>query len=260
MKNHALTRALLVVAALVLHLPLAVAATNPANMREVTFPSGSDTAHGFLYLPGGAGRHAAVVVIQEWWGVNDWVKEQAQHFANEGYVALAVDLYRGKVATDQDMAHELMRGLPQDRGVRDLTSAVAWLEQQPEVDPHRIGAIGWCMGGGYAAQLAVADPELKAVVINYGSLPTDKTALGKIHAMVLGNFGGLDRGITPDDVHAFADSMQSLGKSVDVKIYPDAGHAFENPNNTTGYRPADAADAQKRSHEFLSGQLHPLER
>jgi carboxymethylenebutenolidase len=260
MKTHAFARALLLVAAFVLSLPLAGAATDPVNMRAVTFPSGSDTGEGFLYLPGGSGRHAAVIVIQEWWGVNDWVKEQAQHFANEGYVALAVDLYRGKVATDQDMAHELMRGLPQDRGVRDLTSAVAWLQQQPEVDPHRIGAIGWCMGGGYAAQLAVADPGLKAVVINYGSLPTDKTALARIDAKVLGNFGGLDRGITPDDVHAFADAMQSLGKSVDVKIYPDAGHAFENPNNTTGYKPEDATDAQKRSHDFLAAQLHPLNR
>jgi len=260
MKKSVLTGALLVVAAFVLHLPLANADTHPANMRAVTFPSGNDTGQGFLYLPGGSGRHAAVVVIQEWWGVNDWVKEQAQHFANEGYVALAVDLYRGKVATDPEMAHELMRGLPQDRGVRDLTSAVAWLEHQPDVDPHRIGAIGWCMGGGYAAQLAVADPELKAVVINYGSLPTDKTALGQIHAQVLGNFGALDRGITPDDVHAFADAMQSLGKSVDVKIYPDAGHAFENPNNAAGYKPADAEDAQKRSHDFLSEHLHPLER
>jgi carboxymethylenebutenolidase len=197
------------------------------------------------------------VVIHEWWGLNDWVKEQAQRFASEGYVTLAVDLYRGKVATDADMAHELMRGLPQDRGVRDLTSAADWLAHRKDVDPHRIGAIGWCMGGGYAVQLAVADPNLRAVAINYGSLPTDKTALGKIHAAVLGNFGGLDRGITPDDVHAFEASMKALGKSVDLKIYPDAGHAFENPSNTAGYRAADAEDAQSRSHHFLAEQLQP---
>jgi len=239
---------------------IATASVNPANMRQVTFPSGSDTGQGYLYMPGGSGPHAAVVVIQEYWGVNDWVKEQAQHFAAEGYVALAVDLYRGKVATDPEMAHELMRGLPQDRGVRDLTSAVAWLEHQPEVDPHRIGAIGWCMGGGYAVQLAIADPGLKALVVNYGSLPTDKAALGKINAPVLGNFGGQDRGITPDDVHAFDDAMKSLGKSTDLKIYPDAGHAFENPNNTNGYRAEDAKDAQTRSHEFLAEQLHPVQK
>ena len=90
------------------------------DVQKVSFPSGSDTASGYLALPAGFGRHPAVVVIQEWWGVNDWLKEQAQRVADEGYVALAVDLYRGKVATDAEMAHELARGLPQDRGVRDL--------------------------------------------------------------------------------------------------------------------------------------------
>jgi carboxymethylenebutenolidase len=241
----------------VLGLSLAIASMHAQSAQEVSFPSGSDTGHGLLYLPSSPGVHPALVVIHEWWGLNDWVKEQAQRFASEGYVTLAVDLYRGKVATDADMAHELMRGLPQDRGVRDLTSAADWLAHRKDVDPHRIGAIGWCMGGGYAVQLAVADPNLRAVAINYGSLPTDKTALGKIHAAVLGNFGGLDRGITPDDVHAFEASMKALGKSVDLKIYPDAGHAFENPSNTAGYRAADAEDAQSRSHHFLAEQLQP---
>ncbi|HVT97576.1 MAG TPA: dienelactone hydrolase family protein [Acidobacteriaceae bacterium] len=238
--------------------PTLLTIAEPApSLQKVTFPSGGDTATAYLALPTGSGRHPAIVVIQEWWGVNDWVREQAQQFANEGYVALAVDLYRGRIATDAEMAHELMRGLPQDRGVRDLTSAVAWLKKRPDVDPARIGAIGWCMGGGYAAQLAIAAPSLKAVSINYGSLPTDKSALEHIHAAVLGNFGGQDRGITPDDVHAFQSAMESLGKHPDLKIYPDAGHAFENPNNTGGYRAADAEDAQTRSHRFLAEHLHP---
>lgn len=226
--------------------------------RAVSIPVGGETVGGLLFEPvQSGGKHPGLIVIHEWWGLNDWIKEQAQHFADEGYVTVAVDLYRGKVATDAETAHELMRGLPQDRGVRDLTAAAAWLRQQPNVDPGRIGAIGWCMGGGFAAQLAVADPNLRAVVINYGSLPTDKTALEQIHAAVLGNFGGLDRGITPDDVHAFAASMASLGRPVDTKIYPDAGHAFENPNNTGGYKEADAQDAQERSRRFLAEHLRP---
>jgi len=230
--------------------------------QEISIPSGSETVRGLLYEPSGASsqtnsKHPGLIVIHEWWGLNDWIKEQSRHFADRGYVTVAVDLYRGKVATDSEMAHELMRGLPQDRGVRDLNAAVAWLNHQPNVDSQRIGAIGWCMGGGYAAQLAVTDPNLKAVVINYGSLPTDKTALEQIHAAVLGNFGGLDQGITPDDVHAFATAMQGLGRPVDVKIYADAGHAFENPSNTTGYKAADAQDAQQRSTRFLEDQLRP---
>ena len=225
--------------------------------QDIAYASGAETVHGLLYLPPGGGVHPALVVIHEWWGLNDWIKQQAAGFAQQGYVTLAVDLYRGQVATDAETAHELMRGLPQDRGVRDLTSAVAFLSRRKDVDPRRIGAIGWCMGGGYAALLAVADPRLKAVVINYGSLPTDPAALKKIHAAVLGNFGGLDRGITPDDVHAFEAAMRSQGKRVDVKIYPDAGHAFENPNNTVGYKAEDAADAQGRSRAFLAKELKP---
>jgi carboxymethylenebutenolidase len=226
--------------------------------RAVSIPVGSETVGGLLFEPAQAGgKHPGLIVIHEWWGLNDWIKEQAQHFADQGYVTVAVDLYRGKVATDAETAHELMRGLPQDRGVRDLTAAAAWLGQQPNVDPGRVGAIGWCMGGGFAAQLAVADPNLRAVAINYGSLPTDKTALEQIHAAVLGNFGGLDRGITPDDVHAFAAAMASLGKPVDAKIYPDAGHGFENPNNAGGYKAADAQDAQERSRRFLAEHLRP---
>jgi carboxymethylenebutenolidase len=246
---------------LLLGVSLACSGAYGQSGQEVSIPVGTETVHGLLYEPPGNAAHAAkhpgLIVIHEWWGLNDWIKDQAQHFADEGYVTIAVDLYRGKVATDSELAHELMRGLPQDRGVRDLTVAAAWLDHQPNVDPARIGAIGWCMGGGYAAQLAVADPDLKAVVINYGSLPTDPAALGRIHATVLGNFGGLDQGITPDDVHAFANAMQALGKPVDAKVYPDAGHAFENPSNTTGYKAADAQDAQERSHRFLRGQLQP---
>lgn len=230
--------------------------------QEVLIPSGTDTVRALVYQPTGkfahvSGKHPGLIVIHEWWGLNDWVKQQAQQFADEGYVALAVDLYRGKVATDSESAHELARGLPQDRGVRSLTAAAAWLAGQPEVDPQRIGAIGWCMGGGFAVQLAVADPNLSALVINYGALPTDRAALEQIHAAVLGNFGGLDQGITPDDVHAFAAAMQALGRPVDVKIYADAGHAFENPSNATGYRAADTADAQARYRRFLAEQLRP---
>lgn len=223
--------------------------------QTVTFPSGDARGEGLLYLPKGAGAHPALIVIHEWWGLNDWVKEQAQRYANDGYVALAVDLYHGKVATDPELAHELSRGLPQDQGVRDLTAAVAYLARRKDVKRDRIGAVGWCMGGGFALQLAIVAPQLKAVAINYGSLATDKAALARIHAAILGNFGGQDRGIPPEAVHAFEATMRSLGKPVDIKIYPGAGHAFENPNNKTGYRPADAADALGRIDRFFAEKL-----
>lgn len=243
---------LVILCCLALTAPLTFAASQPA---QVSFPSGNETVHGLLYLPSTPGPHPAIVVIHEWWGLNDWIKEQSADFADQGYVTLAVDLYRGKVATDSETAHELMRGLPQDRGVRDLVSAALYLKGLKSVDRNRIGAVGWCMGGGFAAQFAVADPDLRAVAINYGSLPTDQAALAQIHAAILGNFGALDQGITPQDVHDFAAAMQSLGKPVNVKIYPDAGHAFENPNNKGGYRPADAEDAAQRMRVFFHDHL-----
>jgi carboxymethylenebutenolidase len=232
--------------------PQLFAASQP---EQVSFLSGNETVQGLLYLPSAPGSHPAILVIHEWWGLVDWIKQQSADLADQGYVALAVDLYRGKTATDADTAHELMRGLPQDRGVRDLVAAANYLKGLKSVDPNRIGAVGWCMGGGFAAQLAVADPNLKAVAINYGALPTEPAALKQIHAAVLGNFGGLDQGITPQDVQDFAAAMRSLSNPVDVKIYPDAGHAFENPNNKTGYRPADAKDAQERMRVFFRDHL-----
>ena len=234
---------------------LACFATSVKAQQEVTFPSGDGQARGLLYLPKAPGPYPAVVVIQEWWGVNDWIKEQAANLAAHGYVALAVDLYRGKVADNPDMAHELMRGLPQDQGVRDLVAGVKYLESRKDVRRERIGAVGWCMGGGYALQLAIAAADLRAVSINYGALATDKDQLARIRATVLGNFGGQDRGIPPDAVHAFEATMKTLGKPVDAKIYPDAGHAFENPMNKTGYRPEDAADAQARTARFFEQNL-----
>lgn len=231
------------------------AAVSLHAQQPVSFPSGSGTAQGLLYLPSTPGPHPALVVIHEWWGLNDWIKQEAAGYAAQGYVALAVDLYHGKVATDAETAHELSRGLPQDQGVRDLEAAFHLLALRKDVLRTRIGAVGWCMGGGYALQLAIAEPALKAVAINYGALATDPAALGRIHARVLGNFGGQDKGIPPDAVHAFAAVMQLLGKPVDAKIYPDAGHAFENPNNQTGYRAADAADALVRIDRFFAAEL-----
>jgi carboxymethylenebutenolidase len=231
-------------------------ATFAATSKDVSYKSGDETVKGILYVPDSAhGKLPALVVIHEWWGLNDWVKEQASKLADQGYVTLAIDLYRGKVATTPEEAHELMRGVPDDRANGDLLAAANFLRSQPNVDAMRVGDIGWCMGGGYALNLALADPKLKAAVINYGHLMVDPANLAKINAKILGNFGGQDRGITPDSVRAFEAAMKKQGKSVDVKIYDDAGHGFENPNNKDGYRAADTADAWQRTTTFLAANL-----
>src|SRR6185295_5776834 len=124
---------LLVVAAVL----AASAAPLLAAEETLQFKSGTENASGFLATPGGAGPFPAVVVIQEWWGLDAWVKDQARALAREGYVALAVDLYRGKVTDKQEEAHQLMSGMPADRAMRDLKAAFAYLKGRSDVRPTR---------------------------------------------------------------------------------------------------------------------------
>jgi len=226
-----------------------------AEPQAVSYRSGDETVQATLYMLKGEAPFPALVVIHEWWGLNDWVKQQASDLADQGYVALAIDLYRGQVATTPDEAHQIMRGVPEDRANRDLLAATAYLRSLPTVYPKRVGAIGWCMGGGYALDLAIADPKLKVAVINYGHLASDKTTLKKIHAQILGIFGGQDKGISVADVHKFETEMNALDKKVEIQIFFDAGHGFENPNNQEGYRAEDAASAQKITDDFLLKNL-----
>ena len=226
-----------------------------AESRNVSYKSGDETVNAVIYTPQGKGPFPALVVIHEFWGLNDWVKEQASKLADQGYVTLAIDLYRGKVATTPDEAHEIMRGVPEDRANRDLLAASSYLRSQKNVDPKRVGSIGWCMGGGYSLNLAVSDPQLKAAVINYGHLASDDATLKKINAAILGIFGGQDRGIPVADVNKFETQLKALGKTVEIHIFPDAGHGFENPNNKQGYRADDAAQAWKLTVDFLAKNL-----
>jgi carboxymethylenebutenolidase len=245
------SKILLASAAAALFLCAGAKAVEKPKTETVQFKSGDQTLSGFLALPDQSGKHPAMMVIHESWGLNDWVKEQAEKLAEQGYVSLAVDLYRGKTATDPAEAHELIRALPQDVAIKDLKAAFDYLATRPDVKPDNIGVIGWGTGGAWAMRLAAHEPRLKACVVNYGVLPTDPGDLQNIGAAVLGNFGALDRGITPDDVKAFQVSMTKLQKFVSLKIYDNAGHGFENPNNTEAYRPDAAADAWKRTLTFL---------
>ena len=234
------------------------ALASPALAAEQTvgLKSGDETVNGFLVTPEGKGPFPAVIVIHEWWGLDDWVKGQARALAKEGYVALAVDLYRGKVTNKQEEAHQLMMGLPRDRALRDLKAAFAYLQGRADVRKGRIGAIGWCMGGMYSLALAAEEPNLAAVVAYYGAPPTDAAAIAKIKAPVLGNYGAEDEGPSPEQVKAFEAAMKKAGKTVDVKIYPGAGHAFANVNNPWGgYREAAAKDAWARTIAFFRKHL-----
>ena len=228
------------------------------DTMTVRYPSGMDTIQAFLCVPQSKGVHPAIVVIHEWWGLNDWVKQNAQALASMGYITVAVDLYRGKSTALPDVAHELSRGLPDDRATRDLIGAVQYLKSRPDVDRSRIGSIGWCSGGGYSLTAALNVSDLAACAICYGRLVTDSMSIKKIPCPILGIFGEDDQGITPEDVRKFESQCKAAGKAIDVHIYPKSGHAFMNPNNKKGYNKAAAKDAWSKIYGFFFRTLERM--
>lgn len=228
----------------------------PASADPVSFTQGSVKVNGDLELPKGEGTHPAIIVVHEWWGLNEWTSSRVDEIAKLGYVTLAVDLYKGQVAKDQETAHQLMSGLTEDEAIAMLRAGADFLRSRSDVRANAIGVIGWCMGGKYAIRLAAAEPGIRAAVMYYGAPLTDSTAIRQIQAAVLGNFGAEDKGPSPEQVRAFEAALKKAGKKVDFKIYPGAGHAFANENNPWGgYREADAKDAWKRTTAFFAREL-----
>lgn len=221
----------------------------------VEYFSGEDTVRAYFAIPDGEGPFPALIVIHEWWGLNGWIQGNADEFARRGYAALAIDLYRGGVATSSDEAHELMRGVPEGRAARDLRSAFAYLASRSDISKEKIGSIGWCMGGGYSLAAALNIDQLAASVICYGRLITEEDEIQKIACPVLGIFGAADRGIPEASVKVFERSAQKLDKNVRTTIYPAAGHGFMNPNNKTGYDEKATEDAWQRIYAFLDSKL-----
>ncbi len=175
----------------------------------MAFARATEKVTGFLALPRDTSRYRAIIVVHEWWGLNEWVQEQAEKLAANG---LAVDLYQGKVTADPAEARKLKRGLRQERAIVDLKAAFDYLAARPDVDPKHIDSLGWSMGGGLAVQFAINEPGLAACVVNYGPLPTNTADIQKIDAPALGIFGALDRGIPASKVRAFERCMKVARK------------------------------------------------
>jgi len=224
--------------------------------RTVEYANLKGTAvAGHLALPADGEPTAAMIVIHEWWGLNDNVRAMADKLAAEGYAALAVDLYEGEVATDRDGAMTLVRAAQEndERLEENLFQARTWLGETLGVE--RVGVIGWCFGGGWSLRVGVGMGDMiDATVVYYGRLITEANDLARLTSPVLGIFGAEDGGITVESVKAFEAAMGEAGKSASVHIYDGAAHAFANPSGTR-YNAEAAEDAWAKTVAFLTENL-----
>jgi carboxymethylenebutenolidase len=210
-----------------------------------------DGTTGFLARPAAAGRFPGVVLIHEWWGLNDNIKEMARQLAGQGYIALAVDLFHGEVATIPDKARQQVSSLDQEEALKNLRAAVNYLRTVQNAD--KVASLGWCFGGGQSLQLSLADG-LDATIIYYGHTLADENELRNVDAPVLGIFGEADTSIPVGDVREFDASLDRLGIENEIYIYPGVGHAFANPTGPN-YAPAETADAWEKTLDFLARNL-----
>ena len=210
--------------------------------QNVSFPSNGGTAHGYLKTPE-SGSGPGLVVIQEWWGLTDHIKDVTDRFAAEGFVALAPDLFGGTTTHDADEAGKLMQELPVDQAATDLSGAVDFLLNHDSVTSSSVGAVGFCMGGGFVLVLAAREGDrIGAAVPYYGVGGYDQVDLSKVTAPVLGHFGSEDEMASPDVVKQLEQSLQASGSpSVDLRIHEGAGHAFFNDENHLGTYDAELA-------------------
>jgi carboxymethylenebutenolidase len=208
-------------------------------------------ANGYFAKPIENGNFPGVIMIHEWWGLNENIKSMADSLASQGYFVLAVDLY-GEVATESSRAGELaglVRSNPSE-AVNNMKAAISYLKQNTD---GKIGSLGWCFGGQQSLQISLNE-SLDATVIYYGQLVTEETQLSKLNNPVLGIFGEEDGSIPVETVREFENSLNNLGTENDIYIYPGVGHAFANPSGAN-YAKEETKDAWAKTIEFLEKNL-----
>ena len=197
----------------------------------------------------------AIIVIHEWWGLNDNVRAMADRLAGEGYIVLAVDLFSGATATAPEQARQQMLRVVENPQAANDNMRQAYQFVNSTAGAPRIGSLGWCFGGGWSLNAAMLFPdELDATVIYYGQVTDNEERLRPISSPILGLFGAQDQGITVESVQNFEAALERLRKNYDIHIYPGADHAFANPTGTA-YNAAVAEDAWQKTVEFLNLHL-----
>ena len=193
--------------------PLPAAAAHAAGRDTARVQIGSPDAGttAFVAWPAASKAAPAIIVIHEWWGLNEQIRATAKRLAQEGYVAIVPDLYHGQVADDPEVAHELMRGLDENRALGEIEAASVWLRAQPRVNRTRIGVVGFCMGGRLSELFALRSPEVAAAVMFYGPPETDAGKLAGLKAPLQAHFGREDRGIGPEQIDARKAGLAKAG-------------------------------------------------
>ncbi|MEM8808637.1 MAG: dienelactone hydrolase family protein [Cyanobacteria bacterium P01_G01_bin.38] len=241
------------VASAIANQPAAVEVTS--TMVEYATVEGQPV-QGFFSKPAAAeGSLPGIIAIHEWWGLNDNIKSVAERLAGEGYSVLAVDLYQGQVADQPDQARQFMQAVMQNAepANNNLIQAFEYLTEQQQSP--LVGSIGWCFGGAWSLNTGLLLPDqLDALAIYYGRLETNPEVLAPLQMPIIGFFGGLDQGIPVEDVTAFETTLNELGKTAEIHIYPEADHAFANPSGER-YNPEAAEDAWEKTLAFFAETL-----
>ena len=234
-----------------------VAPARPVLEQTLAYGEGQKSnLVGYLAMPGDAAEPLpGIIVIHEWWGLNDNIKAMTRRLAGEGYVALAVDLYGGVTAETPERAQELMAAvLAEPEAARsNLRQAYAYLDKYAFAP--RIASIGWCLGGWWSLQTAIEYPNaLDGMVMYYGQVLTDRNRLAPLDVPMLGFFGAEDASIPVREVQIFRNTLQELGKNAEVLIVPGANHAFANPSGGN-YNERAATEAWTKTLAFLEQHL-----
>ncbi len=217
---------------------------------------GDELVYGYFVAPSDMFEPLpAVIMIHEWWGLNDNIRAMADRLAGEGYIVLAVDLYGGKVAKNSAEARQFMLSVVEDPEAANANIRSAYEFVSATAGAPRVGSLGWCFGGGWSLNTAQLFPDdLDATVIYYGQVTNDEDKLRPINSPILGLFAQKDTGIKVSSVKAFEEALKNLRKNHEVHVYPGVGHAFANPTGRN-YNEAAATDAWRRTLEFLDLHL-----
>lgn len=218
----------------------------PISDEMMTLKVNGKSTSGYLAVPEGDGPWPGVVVIQEWWGLEEHIKDVARRFAQEGFVAIAPDLYYGEIATEPDEARKLSMALEWDKALAAIQVAIDTLVARADVSPKQVGVTGFCMGGGLTWHAAAKLKNVAATAPFYGGGPEMSDAeVAQIDGPVLAIFGELDQGVSPEVAQKRAAQMDKAGVRHETIVYPDAQHAFFN-DTRAAYNPEAAADAWQR--------------